>query len=105
MCRNNTSAIIFLRLVCLLAAKCCRHLKHRTLQTDLFGALQLLPELTPREAAIAELGKQLFFDPRLSADNSMSCASCHQPDKGWSDGEKHHLTALVRELEGPRPGC
>lgn len=34
-----------------------------------------------------ELGKQLYFDTRLSGDNSMSCASCHDPKKGWSNGE------------------
>jgi len=33
------------------------------------------------------LGKYLFFDPRLSADASTSCASCHQPDKAWTDGK------------------
>jgi len=33
-----------------------------------------------------ELGKTLFFDPRLSGDNTISCASCHIPEKGWSDG-------------------
>jgi cytochrome c peroxidase len=32
------------------------------------------------------LGKQLFFDPRLSGDNSMSCATCHLPDKAFGDG-------------------
>jgi len=32
------------------------------------------------------LGKQLFFDPRLSGDNSMSCATCHVPDKAFADG-------------------
>lgn len=31
------------------------------------------------------LGKMLFFDPLLSADNEMSCASCHQPEKGFTD--------------------
>lgn len=40
----------------------------------------------PSEAKIA-LGKQLYFDPRLSRDNSVSCASCHDPAKGWSNGE------------------
>ena len=34
----------------------------------------------------AELGRQLFFDPRLSGDNSMSCATCHVPDKAFADG-------------------
>jgi cytochrome c peroxidase len=32
------------------------------------------------------LGKQLFFDPRLSGDNSKSCASCHMPEKAFTDG-------------------
>lgn len=35
----------------------------------------------------AELGKVLFFDPRLSASGKMSCATCHPPEKGWADGE------------------
>jgi cytochrome c peroxidase len=37
-------------------------------------------------AARVELGKMLFFDPRLSRDGNMSCASCHNPMFGWSDG-------------------
>lgn len=32
------------------------------------------------------LGKYLFFDRRLSASNALSCASCHQPDKAFTDG-------------------
>ncbi len=30
-----------------------------------------------------ELGKMLFFEPRLGGDASLSCASCHEPDQGW----------------------
>lgn len=37
-------------------------------------------------AARAELGKRLFYDTRLSGDTSLSCASCHQPDKAFTDG-------------------
>lgn len=33
-----------------------------------------------------DLGRYLFFDPLLSANQVQSCASCHQPDKGFSDG-------------------
>jgi len=33
-----------------------------------------------------ELGKTLFFDPRLSGSNWISCATCHNPALGWSDG-------------------
>jgi len=36
-------------------------------------------------AARVDLGKKLFFDPRLSGDGNMSCASCHNPLFGWSD--------------------
>ena len=32
-----------------------------------------------------ELGRMLFFDERLSGDNSISCASCHQPEHAFSD--------------------
>lgn len=34
----------------------------------------------------ARFGQFLFFDARLSADGSVSCASCHDPTRGWSDG-------------------
>jgi cytochrome c peroxidase len=34
----------------------------------------------------AELGKRLFFDPRLSGDAAISCGTCHQPEKGYADG-------------------
>ena len=32
------------------------------------------------------LGKILFFDPRLSGSNFISCATCHNPGLGWGDG-------------------
>ncbi|MEO0734836.1 MAG: cytochrome-c peroxidase, partial [Bacteroidota bacterium] len=38
--------------------------------------------------ALKQLGKQLFFDPRLSASNQISCASCHDPDLAWGDGRR-----------------
>lgn len=44
------------------------------------------PDDNPLTVARAELGRALFFDPRLSAKGSMSCASCHNPALGWSDG-------------------
>ncbi len=33
-----------------------------------------------------DLGRFLFFDPALSGDGTQSCASCHEPDKGFADG-------------------
>lgn len=34
----------------------------------------------------ANLGHELFFDPQLSSNGKVSCASCHQPDHGFQDG-------------------
>src|SRR5262249_6480371 len=40
--------------------------------------------MTPEKVA---LGKELFFDKRLSKDASASCETCHVPEKGWTDGQ------------------
>jgi cytochrome c peroxidase len=40
-------------------------------------------EANPLTRAKIELGRQLYFDPRLSADATISCASCHAPEEGW----------------------
>lgn len=44
------------------------------------------PADNPTTPEKAELGRLLFFDPVLSANNDFSCASCHHPDLGFSDG-------------------
>ncbi len=41
-------------------------------------------EANPLTRAKIELGRQLYFDPRLSADGTISCASCHDPDQGYT---------------------
>ena len=51
---------------------------------------------TPEKIA---LGKQLYFDGRLSADNKVSCASCHDPAKGFSNGEQ-----FATGVEGKKGG-
>jgi cytochrome c peroxidase len=43
------------------------------------------PEDPPSQAKV-ELGKKLFFDPRVSGSGQIACASCHDPDLGWADG-------------------
>lgn len=40
---------------------------------------------------IVELGKILFFDPRLSGAGKISCSSCHLPNLNWTDGLKVSL--------------
>ena len=45
----------------------------------------------PLTLAKIELGRQLYFDARLSADNTVSCASCHHPQEGFS---RHTATGV-----------
>lgn len=45
----------------------------------------------PLTRAKIELGRQLYFDTRLSADNTVSCASCHHPQEGFS---RHTATGV-----------
>lgn len=59
---------------------------HPSLQKWRLPATPPAPEDNHPNAARVELGKALFFDPRLSGDGNMSCASCHSPLRGWSDG-------------------
>ncbi|MCM4172590.1 cytochrome-c peroxidase [Arenibacter sp. TNZ] len=51
------------------------------------GLKSALPEIrdgfSPQEI---DLGRYLFFDPALSADQTISCATCHDPNKGLGDG-------------------
>lgn len=37
-------------------------------------------------AALAALGEWLFFEPGLSADGTVSCATCHDPERAFTDG-------------------
>ena len=41
------------------------------------------PPSAPYNREIATLGKMLFFDPRLSGGQNISCSSCHDPSFGW----------------------
>ncbi|HMV04794.1 MAG TPA: cytochrome c peroxidase [Accumulibacter sp.] len=53
------------------------------------------PPDNPTTPAKAALGKQLFFDKRLSGDGSTSCEGCHYRHLGWTDG-----LALSRKVGG-----
>jgi cytochrome c peroxidase len=59
-----------------------------------------IPKDNSLTSAKVALGKQLFFDKRLSRDNTVSCASCHHPDHGWSNGEQ--FATGVRDQKGGR---
>jgi cytochrome c peroxidase len=44
------------------------------------------PDDNPYSVAKVALGRRLFFDPIFSSSRSISCGSCHEPDKSWGDG-------------------
>jgi cytochrome c peroxidase len=56
----------------------------------------LLPADNPMTVEGVELGRRLFFDPVLSADNSISCASCHLPALAFTDGKAQSNGVLGR---------
>ncbi|MGD8112728.1 cytochrome c peroxidase [Vibrio sp. TRT 17S01] len=58
------------------------------------------PQDNPYSSEKVALGKKLFFDPQLSKDNSLSCASCHDPAKGWADGIRQAVG--INGQKGPR---
>lgn len=53
--------------------------------------VQPLPQALPTDPRKVALGMQLFHDPRLSVDNSLSCASCHSLSTGGVDNRKRSL--------------
>lgn len=55
----------------------------------------IVPPDNPTTMEGVALGKALFFDPILSADSSVACASCHRPELAFTDG-----TALSTGIHG-----
>jgi len=68
------------------------------------GAAGLRVQLPPLQGRFTpqqiDLGRYLFFDPLLSSDHQLSCASCHQPSRSFADGRgrsrNSHGTLLAR---------
>ena len=72
-----------------------------------------LPDAPKIDEKRAALGAKLFFDERLSGDTSTSCATCHDPAKGWggkplSDGysslDETQKTELARRMSAALQG-
>jgi len=65
-------------------------------------ALSVAPDREPT-APLAALGEKLFNDKRLSADDSIACATCHDPAKGFSDHRGNSATSAgVQDQHGQR---
>jgi len=70
--------------------------------------LGVLPQLevpvdNPQSPRKIELGRRLFFDKDLSGDHSISCATCHNPASGFSDGKPHAIGSNSEELARHTP--
>lgn len=73
-----------------------------------------IPDDNPLTRAKIELGRQLYFDRRLSADNTVNCADCHHPDEGFArqtqfgvgiddqTGNRNSPVSYNRILSGPQ---
>lgn len=67
------------------------------------AAMAPIPADNAATPARVELGKMLFFDPRLSGSQWISCASCHNPALGWSDGLPTAIGAGMKKLPRATP--
>lgn len=59
-----------------------------------------VPAENPLTARKVELGRLLFFDKRLSKNDTIACASCHLPSKGFTDGKP--VSTGINGLKGGR---
>ena len=60
----------------------------------------------PPSAAEVALGRQLFFETRLSSTETVSCATCHKPERGFADGERvsaSGVTGVPLKRHTPHP--
>src|SRR6201990_2145588 len=62
-----------------------------------------IPADNPPTAQTIALGRKLFYDPRLSKNNTVSCASCHNPNIGFTDGLAiaHGIGGLIGKRNAP----
>jgi len=66
-------------------------------------AAMTIPADNPISSAKVDLGRQLFFDARLSGDGALSCYSCHLNEKGLSDGRSTAVGAFEKALTRNSP--
>jgi cytochrome c peroxidase len=93
-----TCALLFL-------AGCAREAEEVEVQWPEIAGYQAMPipADNPMTPAKVELGKQLFYDARLSGDASRSCYSCHLKEHGLTDGRPRAIGAYERQLPRSSP--
>jgi cytochrome c peroxidase len=73
------------RLEAIIAAPRARNERNKFTRPD--PADLPVPDDNPQSKLVKSLGEKLFFDPKLSKNQMISCAACHIPSKGFEDGE------------------
>ena len=63
----------------------------------------VIPADNPMTPEKVELGRQLYYDTRLSGDGQRSCYSCHLPENGLTDGQPVAVGAFDRQLTRSSP--
>ena len=79
--------------------------QYKSLENSGVGGLKTaLPQIrdgfSPQQI---DVGRYLFFDPVLSVDGTVSCASCHNPNKGFSDGLAQSIGIKGRQVSRSAP--
>jgi len=62
-----------------------------------------IPKNNPLTEEKVRLGKQLFFDRRLSADGTVSCVTCHDPQRAFTDGQSKSVGLKGRQTSRNSP--
>jgi cytochrome c peroxidase len=62
-----------------------------------------VPKGNPLTAKRVALGRKLFFDPILSADKTVACATCHQPDLGFAGWARRPSASAGRKAPAGHP--
>lgn len=90
-----------IRLCCVIALLLCQSvMSHIAVAAEPAGLPPIpYPKDNPPSDEKIALGKQLYFDGRLSADGKVSCASCHDPAKGFSNADQ-----FATGVEGKKGG-
>jgi cytochrome c peroxidase len=108
--RLRTALVLALPLIVLATRQGSPRVPLDVLPAELSLALPLgLPETmpdTPENPFSRErwaLGRRLFFDPVLSLDRTVACATCHRPDHGFADREATSIGVLGRRTERNAP--
>lgn len=74
------------------------------LEPNAFNVNAFIPELSNKYSeAKAELGKALFYDTNLAGTGNRNCASCHQPDRAFTDGLKTNISLHGKSLPRNTP--